>query len=285
MGTRSVPAGGLSRSDRKRGCRLRTTAVILVSLILCAAGAAQAGYPVLKNPQVHQVSPNPAAPGALIRIEGTSFGAVQEGSRVLYDGEPMVVFSWSSRAIEAYVPLGKTNATYFVQVLGETIASNSAQHTVNVDCLGICSTPSYDPSRWNDFSTVLSGNNCYNYSNDEVTMTFAQPGRACGAQYTDFVCSVVLEATLCDGLTALPDPDGACPASMHRVHLVVAPRWDYHFYRQDDDGLWSHKPGGTQATCLDNSGELITDPELADTGNYTEHCGYLCACGDCADIR
>ena len=36
--------------------------------------------------------------------------------------------------------------------------------------------------------------------------------------------------------------------------------------------------------AMEGPGELITDPDAADTGNYTDHCGYLCACGDCAEI-
>jgi len=263
---------------------LKTTLAILLCLLLPAASAVHAGKASGKTPKVQQVAPNPAAPGEVITIAGNSFGDAQGTSQVLYDGAPMVVVSWTSRAIEAYVPQGKTNWTYPVQVVVEAAASNSAQHTVNVDCQGICTIPFYQPERWNDFSTVLSRNNCYNYSNDEITMTFAQPGRACGAQYDDISCTAVMEAALCDGLVLLPDPQENCPVGTHRVHMVVAPGWDYHFYRQDDDGLWSHKPGGTPATDLDNSGELITDPDAADTGNYTDHCGYLCACGDCAEI-
>ena len=260
---------------------MKTTLAILLCLLLAAVVVVHAGKVVVRAPRVQRVTPNLSAPGEIITISGTSFG---DAGQALYDGQPMTVVSWDKRVITAYVPDGKTNWTYLVQVVVEGVASNTALHTINVDCQGICTIPFYLPERWNDFSTVLSRNNCYNYSNDEVTMTFAQPGRACGAQYSEISCTAVMDAALCDGLVLLPDPQGACPAGTHKVHIVVAPRWDYHFYRQDDSGLWSHKPGGTPATDLDNSYELITDPELADTGNYTDHCGYLCACGDCADI-
>lgn len=53
----------------------------------------------------------------------------------------------------------------------------------------------------------------------------------------------------------------------------------YHFYRQDADGTWSHKPGKMQATQLDASGHVITNPETADgkySGvNYNVFCGYF----------
>ena len=40
---------------------------------------------------------------------------------------------------------------------------------------------------------------------------------------------------------------------------------DYHWYRLDDNGLWSHKPGSTSATNLDGDGNLISDPRNAAT--------------------
>ena len=32
----------------------------------------------------------------------------------------------------------------------------------------------------------------------------------------------------------------------YAVLLVVKPKGDYHWYRQDSDGTWSHKPGSTK---------------------------------------
>lgn len=42
-----------------------------------------------------------------------------------------------------------------------------------------------------------------------------------------------------------------------------------HFYRQDSDGLWSHKPDGEDPiTRLDDNDNLIIDPQMADS-RYT----------------
>jgi hypothetical protein len=38
---------------------------------------------------------------------------------------------------------------------------------------------------------------------------------------------------------------------------------DYHWYRLDNNGLWSHKPGSTPATTVDGKGNEITDPRNA----------------------
>lgn len=67
------------------------------------------------------------------------------------------------------------------------------------------------------------------------------------------------------------DRDEVCPAGTYKVALVIVPTGtnpDYHWYRQDSDGLWSHKPGKTAATRLDNSGLPIIDPQIADLGAY-----------------
>ena len=39
--------------------------------------------------------------------------------------------------------------------------------------------------------------------------------------------------------------------------------YDYHFYRQNSDGTWSHKPGNTDVTKYDSSGKIIMDPRKA----------------------
>jgi len=146
-----------------------------------------------------------------------------------------------------------------------------------------CTPPPYNPEKWNDGGYVQYNNNCYNYANDERTDTFAQPGRASGCSHS-ITCSTTRAAAECDGLVTISSGSSPCPDDMHRVYLVTRPGWDYHWYRQDTDGMWSHKPGGTPATNRDGSGQLISNPEYADIGMYTDRCGYMCACGDNADI-
>ena len=72
-----------------------------------------------------------------------------------------------------------------------------------------------------------------------------------------------------------------------KIALVIDPKQDYHFYRQDSNGFWSHKPGGTPVTNKDTTGRLIYNPALAnrdnrdDAGdkdglNYNVFCGFMC---------
>jgi hypothetical protein len=146
----------------------------------------------------------------------------------------------------------------------------------------ICSTPPYSPAYWNDGGIIQYNNNCYNYSNNKRTDTFAQPGTAAGITLSwpgDMNCTAVGNGATADGLMVCPTA-AACPHGRTKIALVIDPQWDYHWYRLDSDGMWSHKPGGTQATNRDNSNNLIYDPETADRGGYITFCGYYCSCSD-----
>lgn len=137
--------------------------------------------------------------------------------------------------------------------------------------------PAYDPTPWNDSNGVQFNNNCYNYACDIRTNTFAQPGQASGNMYSSIDCVEVGDGAVSDGLAPVGcDAGCGCSDCHHQVALVIWPNADFHWYRKDRDGRWSHKPGGTQATNLDNSGNLITDPRTADRGPYTVFCGCYC---------
>jgi hypothetical protein len=175
----------------------------------------------------------------------------------------------------------------FLTVLHDGVAAQAFDLDWIDTSAATCTPPSYNPGKWNDHGSIQHNNNCYNFANDEITMTFAQPGRAHGCYpYSYNNCVDVHAGAVCDGLVPISGGSSPCPDDMHRVYLVVWPGADYHWYRQDiPAGMWSHKPGSTEATDRDGSGQLISNPETADTWPYTLHCGYMCACGDNADIQ
>ncbi len=135
--------------------------------------------------------------------------------------------------------------------------------------------PLYEPNWWNDGGQRQGNNNCYNYSTNYRTDTFAQPGLAAGAEYTALTCASVRPAAIADDLIDSPGANNKCPKEGHLVALVIAPGWDFHWYRKGRNGYWTHKPGGTQATNVDNSGVLIPDPRTADRGPYTNFCTFM----------
>jgi hypothetical protein len=135
--------------------------------------------------------------------------------------------------------------------------------------------PLYEPDWWNDGGQKQFNNNCYNYGTNYRTDTFAQPGKAAGAMYTALTCASVKPAAVKDELIDSPNANNKCPAEGHLVALVIAPNWDFHWYRKGRNGYWSHKPGSTAVTNLDNSGVTIPDPRTANRGPYTNFCSFM----------
>ena len=78
----------------------------------------------------------------------------------------------------------------------------------------------------------------------------------------------------------------SCGKDMYKGAMVTDPGSTFHFYRQNKDGTWSHKPGTLPITREDANGLPIyspytanrdyTKPNDSDPINYTEFCGYYC---------
>lgn len=129
---------------------------------------------------------------------------------------------------------------------------------------------------WNSKTSIQNHNNCYNYSTNRLTNDFAQPGDASRNIYTDLTCDDVSKSAASDlGLELTDFFDFKSADDLTLIALVVAPGSDFHWYRRDNNNMWSHKPGSTPATTLDNSDKAITNPETADRGPYTDFCGYF----------
>jgi hypothetical protein len=147
-----------------------------------------------------------------------------------------------------------------------------------------CSTQSYNPGFWNDDFNVTSSNNCYNYGVNKRTDNYAQPGHSSGEECPGggYTVACVTEKAKADGLIPATGPN-ECPWDQQTVALVVRPDGvDYHWYRLDSDGMWTHKFASNPATNLDDAmpGQPITNPETANRGLYTTFGGYFCTCSD-----
>lgn len=140
----------------------------------------------------------------------------------------------------------------------------------------LLAVPPFDPGKWN-IPAVQPYNNCYNYANDKITNTFAQPGRGSGSTIANILCPTVTQAAQRDGQISVAAA-ASTPAEGHFIALVSAniPTFhDYHWYRLDSNAMWSHKPGGTAAKNTDNAGRLISDPRRANRGPYADFCGFF----------
>ena len=56
---------------------------------------------------------------------------------------------------------------------------------------------------------------------------------------------------------------------------MIWPGGDYHWYRKERTGRWTHKPGSTPVTNVDAAGAIIADPRTADRGPYTQFCTFM----------
>lgn len=165
------------------------------------------------------------------------------------------------------------------------------------------SEPKYEPDRWNIKKEVRETHNCFAYAmnihdpkqisacfkSKTCNVPFHQPGSASGHKKFSAqkykTCSDMINRLLGDNPSlTISSFTERCPKNTSKIGLVVDADEDYHFYRQDSNGLWSHKPGGTAVTNKDAKGALIYDPKLADR-NYDEKgskldydifCSYMC---------
>ena len=128
--------------------------------------------------------------------------------------------------------------------------------------------------------------NCYSYAvNAQVNPTTnslkpMQPGQANGKTIsmddllnTDKVVSAIeSDANILGFGFDQIDANEPCPDGTYKVAFVIdnqysigdGYQYDYHWYRQNSDGTWSHKPGTTPVKNIDSDGKLIMDPRTCD---------------------
>jgi len=153
-------------------------------------------------------------------------------------------------------------------------------------------TEKYDPSGncrgYFMSAKFMVDNNCYNYSTNVATNSFAQPGRMTGNPIQNITGADVSNGAVSDGLQLIGDVDTVALKRWlkqstitrekgHVVALLISePQegWpgDYHWVRCDNTWAaingdvpmqWSQKDGPDQLTNFDFLGFPITDPRHA----------------------
>jgi hypothetical protein len=144
-------------------------------------------------------------------------------------------------------------------------------------------TPAREFSYWNDGEWVEGSNNCYNYSTNRNTMNYAQPGYGGGQTTPSYKPSDLKAAVIRDGLEFVADPGAGkfptVPEGKSLVALItgLAPNYtaDYHWYRKDRDGRWTHKPGPCEATDryfpYSSIDAVVTDPRTKAAWDPTQY--------------
>lgn len=150
----------------------------------------------------------------------------------------------------------------------------------------------YNPSKWNDNTNIRNSHNCYSYSLGKIVnglRSKAQPGYASGFNHvsSDFNCSSFKERLKKDAPGSyISQFDNKCLPGFYKIFLALDIGNDYHWWRQDNNQYWSHKPGSTNVVNTDASGNLIKNPVISDRKfkrrNYATPCFFACVYSDLA---
>ena len=157
--------------------------------------------------------------------------------------------------------------------------------------------PKYEPEKWNNNIYIRKSHNCYAYALDTINIKLInlcktkdknsnsyfkcsrpQPNNPLG--YSDISsCKTIEERMLIDNPKIKKVNKklnlNEIPKGYYLIALACTKNNDnYHFYRRDSSGLWSHKNGWRKATNKDNKRRLIIDPKYSDRGDFKIFCGY-----------
>ena len=148
------------------------------------------------------------------------------------------------------------------------------------------SEPKYEPKKWNDNEVIKKNHNCYSYALNQINPKRKgkpQPGYFSGYDHIgddEYKCENFYKR-LKDDIPSLylTSFENKCQKGFHKSFIAIDPKngeQDYHFYRQDNNYKWSHKPGRTDAIDKDASGEEIKNPLTANRLSYNKPCFFFC---------
>jgi len=151
----------------------------------------------------------------------------------------------------------------------------------------------YDPDKWNKNQQIKETHNCYSYALGKIVPDLnskAQPGYASGYNHIDdeeYNCSAFRDRLKRDSPgTYLEKFDNACMPGFYKVFLALDVKNDYHWWVQNSNKFWSHKPGSTDVINVDADGKRIKNPLKSNRNfgslNYFKPCFFACVYSDLA---
>ena len=149
--------------------------------------------------------------------------------------------------------------------------------------------PTYNPNYWNNNKNIKNNNNCYSYSVNNKNHHFGKPqpgyfARFNHIQNNQYKCAHFFKRILNDIPSVyLTSFKQKCKKGFHKAFFAIDSNkneHDYHFYRQDNNQLWSHKPGTTNVINYDADYKIIQNPLKANRNytayNYDKPCFFFC---------
>uniref|UniRef100_A0A6C0J8I7 Uncharacterized protein n=1 Tax=viral metagenome TaxID=1070528 RepID=A0A6C0J8I7_9ZZZZ len=154
--------------------------------------------------------------------------------------------------------------------------------------------PAYDPNKYNKNTFIKKSHNCYMYALDDIDLLLADKCKKNNLNCNDLkhrpghtkyyistqdvsTCKNIKKGIIDDNTDIyITNLNSKCKNGFYKIASSVNNNKTFHFYRQDDDYLWSHKDGSSNATNLDKNNQLIKDPQKANRGIYKTFCNYFC---------
>ena len=149
--------------------------------------------------------------------------------------------------------------------------------------------PTYNPNYWNNNKNIKNNNNCYSYSVNNKNHKFGKPqpgyfARFNHIQNNQYKCAYFFKRILNDIPSVyLTSFKQKCKKGFTKAFFAIDSNkneHDYHFYRQDKNKLWSHKPGTTNVINYDADYKIIKNPYTANRNysayNYDKPCFFFC---------
>lgn len=150
------------------------------------------------------------------------------------------------------------------------------------------SEPKYEPNKWNNNNKIKNNNNCYSYSLNSYSIKKDKPQPGYFANFSslresDYKCPTFLLRLKKDNPTLYVERfNKPCKKTYHKAFIAIDNSGDpdYHFYRQDSNGYWSHKPGRQDVINVDADDKLIINPLTSNRNfqnyNYKIPCFFFC---------
>ena len=143
--------------------------------------------------------------------------------------------------------------------------------------------PVWNPQLW---TANKKFNNCYAYSVNDHKQSVSDRHRKStpGTGKSFYSCGDIITGLFQDipGIYTTSF-NCACNPGYTKIFSAVSDeseKNDFHFWRLDQDGMWSHKMGSRSPSRVDASGQVIANPETSNrhfpTHNYEQSCGFFC---------
>jgi hypothetical protein len=151
----------------------------------------------------------------------------------------------------------------------------------------------YMPELWNDNNDIRTTHNCYTYALGKIVpglRSKAQPGYASGHDHIEdnqYRCKFFFNRLKKDAPGSYVEKfDNKCLPGFYKIFLALDVGNDYHWWRENSDLSWSHKPGASNVVDVDADGKKIYNPLIAnrnyDSLNYSKPCFFACIYSDLA---